>query len=192
MKKLNLVGQKYGRLTVIREVEPVQGKSRSRKAYECKCDCGTIKVIKMENLRDGSTKSCGCLNEEQRSARAYNMYSANIKYTPSETSARRVWRKNYNEMPFEDFYELSQRNCFYCGIEPNNLTNSPKEDKKSSQFAKDNGNFIYNGLDRKDNTQPHSKDNCVACCKWCNYSKRERTMEEFREWIVKLHKFFIK
>lgn len=186
MRKLNLIGQKFNKLLVISEAEPV-GK-RKRSAWLCQCDCGILKVIMGDNLKRGETKSCGCWNDEQRSARAEQMYSANIKYHPSETTARRIWRTSYNDgIPFEDFFELSQQNCHYCGSNPNNIQNAAKDDKKSSQYARTNGNFTYNGLDRIDNSLPHSKENCVPCCKWCNYAKRERSTEEFKSWVKQLY-----
>ena len=52
---------------------------------------------------------------------------------------------------------------------------------------KQNGDFIYNGLDRIDNSKNHSKENCVACCKYCNYAKRERSFSEFKEWINRVY-----
>jgi len=181
MKKLNLVGQKYNRLTVLKESKPING----RTTWECKCDCGNIKIIKTEELRSNGTKSCGCLNDDKRSVRAENMYSKNVKYEPIEASARRVWRSRYREISFEDFIELSQLNCFYCKSLPSNNQNG--SDKKSSNNMKENGNFIYNGLDRIDNSLPHTKENCVPCCKWCNFSKRERTTAEFIEWINRVY-----
>lgn len=183
MKKLDLTGQKFNRLQVITSTNSING----RTAWECLCDCGNIKVVKTDELRSGDTKSCGCFNIEQRSLRAIKMYSVNIKYTPSETTARRIWRANYSEMPFEDFFSISQMNCDYCKATPNNLQNSAKADPKASQYAKDNGDFTYNGLDRFDNSLPHSKENCVACCKWCNYAKRDRTYAEFKAWIIRVY-----
>lgn len=54
----NLHGQKFGHLTVLR-------KSNERKnryiAWECSCDCGTTVVVRSGHLRDGTTRSCGCL-----------------------------------------------------------------------------------------------------------------------------------
>lgn len=185
MRKLDLTGQKYHRLTVLEIASAINGRS----AWRCQCDCGTIKIIKTDDLRSGDTKSCGCWNSEQRSKRAVNMYSKCIKYSPEEASARRVWRNNYEEMEFEDFHIISQQPCYYCGEMPSNIQNGA--DKKSSENMKKNGNFTYNGLDRLDNTKPHSKENCVACCKWCNYAKRERTVEEFKEWLTKAYKFFV-
>lgn len=185
MNKLDLTGQKFHRLTVLESVSAIGGRS----AWKCQCDCGNIKIVKTENLRSSDTKSCGCWNREQRSLRAENMYSKCIKYTPLIASARRVWQKIYNEMSFDDFYTISQQNCYYCGSMPSNVQNMA--DKKSSQKMKNEGNFIYNGLDRLDSSKPHSKENCVACCKYCNYAKRERTVEEFKEWLIQAYKFFV-
>lgn len=57
----NLIGKKFGRLTVIRKV----GVDKNNFVYwECKCDCGNIKVIRGTSLKRGLTKSCGCLQKE--------------------------------------------------------------------------------------------------------------------------------
>lgn len=186
MNKLDLTGQKYHRLTVLECANSINGRS----AWKCQCDCGNYKIIKTEELRSGGTKSCGCLNTEQRSLRAENMYSKCIKYTPLEATARSVWRKNYIEMPFEDFYIISQKLCYYCNAKPSNIQNMAY--KHSSQKMKDNGFFIYNGLDRLDNFKPHSISNCVACCKYCNYAKRERSIDEFKDWLVKTYNHFVR
>jgi len=184
MKKENLLNKKYNRLLVIGQASH----SSKRSAWLCRCDCGVEKVIKAENLKSGKTKSCGCLNLEKMKERSLGLYINNIKYSPKEATARNIWRKNYKDgLSFDDFYILSQMYCFYCGAAPNNKQNSAKEDKKSSQYAKDHGDFIYNGLDRIDNSKSHLIDNVITCCKWCNYAKRERSVEEFKNWIEKVH-----
>lgn len=193
MKKEDLSGQKFGRLTVIGTAEPLGIKSK-RTAWLCQCDCGNIKPIKAEHLKDGTTKSCGCLNTENNVKRAYQMHAVNTKYHPSETSARRVWKKRYNDgdLSFEDFMRISQMNCSYCEAEPNNMQNSAASDKKASVFAKENGDFIYNGLDRVDSNKPHNLDNVVPCCFPCNIAKHTMTEMQFKEWIVRVVKHFIK
>jgi len=55
---INLVGQRFGRLTVIEEVERTKG---MHVAWLCKCDCGNESIVMGDNLRSGRTKSCGCL-----------------------------------------------------------------------------------------------------------------------------------
>jgi|APSaa5957512622_1039677.scaffolds.fasta_scaffold03105_7 hypothetical protein len=57
-KLIDLTGQKFGRLTVIK----IAGKNKHRKIlWACKCDCGNEKVIVGSKLLSGHTKSCGCL-----------------------------------------------------------------------------------------------------------------------------------
>jgi hypothetical protein len=69
MKPVEIVGNKYGRLTVIER----DGAKNSDGSYRwiCQCDCGVIKSFSKANL-DGknrrSTKSCGCLSEEYSAA----------------------------------------------------------------------------------------------------------------------------
>ena len=62
MKKLDLTGQHFNRLTVIRKVENRGG----RTCWLCHCDCGNEVVVKTDLLRRGVVKSCGCLNAEKR------------------------------------------------------------------------------------------------------------------------------
>ena len=56
--KLNLIGQKFTMLTVI---DTAGVDSRKQSLFKCVCDCGTEKVVKGTLLRNGTTKSCGCL-----------------------------------------------------------------------------------------------------------------------------------
>ena len=57
MKALNLIGQKFGKLTVLAQA-PNQGKLT---AWECKCECGEKCIATTKRLRNGTKKSCGCL-----------------------------------------------------------------------------------------------------------------------------------
>lgn len=58
MKKLDLVGQQFGSLTVIRE----HSKSRTGLIkYLCQCRCGKETSVFSTHLIQGNTKSCGCL-----------------------------------------------------------------------------------------------------------------------------------
>ena len=57
-QKVDLTGQRYGRLTVVGPAENVG----SRTAWRCLCDCGRETVVPTHRLRSGHTKSCGCVN----------------------------------------------------------------------------------------------------------------------------------
>lgn len=70
-KALNLVGQRFGRLVVIRnasqEEKPkdINGKPKARTWCVCKCDCGNEIIVLATCLNKGNTKSCGCLQKEK-------------------------------------------------------------------------------------------------------------------------------
>lgn len=63
MKKLIEMPQKrFGRLFVICRAENDKTK---KPTYLCKCDCGKTTVVRGKLLRNGHTKSCGCLRYER-------------------------------------------------------------------------------------------------------------------------------
>lgn len=65
MRKIEVKeGDRYGRLTVIKEVESIPWKRGRRRMVLCKCDCGTEKVFGLSNIRRGTTTSCGCYYKE--------------------------------------------------------------------------------------------------------------------------------
>lgn len=60
-KKLNLLNQIFGELTVI---DYAPNKSNGRTAWKCKCSCGNEIIVGTKELRNGDTKSCGCLRDK--------------------------------------------------------------------------------------------------------------------------------
>lgn len=62
-KLIDLTGQKFGRLTVL---ERVDRNKHGKVRWLCKCACGNVAVVLGESLRNGRTKSCGCLKQESK------------------------------------------------------------------------------------------------------------------------------
>lgn len=62
-KYKDISGQKFGRLTAL-EIDVEKTKTHSSTYWKCQCDCGNIKSISLNRLRNGSTKSCGCYRKE--------------------------------------------------------------------------------------------------------------------------------
>lgn len=60
MRKIDLTGQRFGKLTVVSRAENI-GQSA---AWKCVCDCGNTKNIRQYSLTSGNTKSCGCAKRE--------------------------------------------------------------------------------------------------------------------------------
>lgn len=60
---IDLSGQRYGNLTVVSEA----GRDAyQRYKWRCKCDCGNETIVSSNNLRTGTSKSCGCLKSIPR------------------------------------------------------------------------------------------------------------------------------
>lgn len=63
----------------------------------------------------------------------------------------------------EEFSNLTDKNCHYCGIAP----------------YRSHYNYVYNGVDRKDKDQGYTLSNCVTACWPCNKLKgKELSYEE--------------
>lgn len=60
-KKTDIIGQKFARWTVLKEVKERNGE----RYYLCRCDCGTEKEVRRNSLVTGNSKSCGCLRKER-------------------------------------------------------------------------------------------------------------------------------
>lgn len=60
-------GQRFGRLTIIKEIPARNHKRR----FLCKCDCGEEKVIALKLLTQGEAKSCGCKKRDHLISMTY-------------------------------------------------------------------------------------------------------------------------
>ena len=60
-KIIDLTNQKFGRLTVLAQAKEKIGRYV---AWDCICECGKMKTVRGDCLKNGATKSCGCLAKE--------------------------------------------------------------------------------------------------------------------------------
>jgi len=142
-------GEKYHKLTAIR---------KSRRKYKngnyfwwFKCDCGTTKEILPFNVirEKNGVISCGC---EQRKRRHGKAWLSSMIYDYKKHAEKL-------DVPYaldrEQFEQLVSEPCRYCGEEPRN------------------------GIDRLDSSLGYTLENCVPCCKVCNYMKRKMSAMDF-------------
>jgi len=173
-KKLSgMLGQRFGHWTV----ESRAGDQGGEVYWECRCDCGQPGVVSGYQLRKGESTQCvTCGKKEGGKARSLpgGRGARNQILFAAKTGAKErglVWG-----LDDETFDLLSHSPCHYCGCPP-------------SQIAKGVGlaaDFIYNGIDRKDNGQGYTKENSVACCWTCNWWKRDLTEEAFIAHAMKI------
>ena len=55
-----LIGQKFGRLTVVSEIEKDK-RTAGKRIWHCQCECGNYVDVNTTSLTQGMTSSCGCL-----------------------------------------------------------------------------------------------------------------------------------
>lgn len=174
---------KYGRWTTIGD--PFHsGMAKEKKLYiRCRCDCGTERAVQVNNLRSGTSQSCGCLKRKiarDRIVRPHGLAVA--KHLFGRYKAGAIKRNLIFEISFDRFLQLTKKDCFYCGQAPEQelgLFNKAGE-------LRVNGTYIYNGIDRYDNNLGYTIENCVPCCFRCNRSKGDGTIEDMVAWAKRL------
>lgn len=166
----NLVGQRFGRLVAIELVKIYNGVGKSERQYKCQCDCGNYVTVRGTSLTFDQTRSCGCLQKEIVK-KEFGEASFNKVYSAYQGSAKK------RELDFlltkDEAKHLMESDCYYCGKSPERI----------SKNKYNNGDFIYNGIDRVDSSKGYYLHNCVPCCKKCNTAKLAMKREDFFDWV---------
>lgn len=191
LPKKDLVGKVCGRLTVIRFDEyRLTGKTKDRTPFWIvRCSCGNERSIRQACLNCMKpTLSCGCYLKDfqknvlpkwlhEKRAMPHGEASKNRIFADYKAAARN--RDIYFELTRDEFVEIAAKNCHYCGVGPAAKYN----------FKETNGQFIYNGVDRKDNDVGYILNNCLPCCTTCNRAKRSMSYDEFINWIKRIKEY---
>lgn len=94
-KFIDLTGQTFGRLTVLKRVEDrIESNGRKRTQWLCQCSCDKNNKVKVTTnlLKSEYTKSCGCLQKERskesasKTFKKYNRYDLSGEYGIGYTS----------------------------------------------------------------------------------------------------------
>lgn len=156
-KLIDLVGRKYGRLTV-KEIAESHGKAR----WLCECDCGNTVIVVGSNLKSGNTVSCGC----------YRLLHG-LSKTPTYVSWQAMINRCFN--PTHPKYHLyggrGIKPCEFFRASPLNLLLVLKE--------RPEGRFT---LDRINSDRGYTCGQCAECLakglalnvKWATYKEQNR------------------
>lgn len=84
---------RYGRLIILSF-----GRKGKYKTAVCKCDCGSTKEVYLSNLNSGKTKSCGCLEQENRkkfkdiSGKKFNCITSLVPTINRDNAGNIIWK----------------------------------------------------------------------------------------------------
>lgn len=113
-KFVDLTGQKFGKLTVIKRApDRISPSGSKRVIWECQCDCGNEKhvFVSTSDLNSGHTKLCGCIRDEALSERSKLNIRSETKYNLDEEYGI-GYTNNGDEFYFdiEDYDKIKQYN----------------------------------------------------------------------------------
>lgn len=86
-----MIGQKFGRLTVVSQHGVKREGNAVRRLWECECECGKHTIVPTSNLTKGNTRSCGCLFREAAKITQRNNCTKH-NYTKTHPRQYRVWK----------------------------------------------------------------------------------------------------
>lgn len=152
-------GDKYGRWTVIKEAKK---KNYTRMAL-CKCDCGSIKKVRLSNLRSGKSKSCGCYKKELLT-----------KHGAGHNRLYKIW-SDIKQRCFND-NKKCYKNYGGRGIK---ICDEWMDFKNFQKWAKENGYSDNLTIDRIDVDGDYTPDNC----RWA--TKKEQSINRREKFFVK-------
>ena len=188
MKRSDLVGKTFGRLKVENYDHSVKTKNGGYAMWKCSCTCGCSAIVRTSHLVEGRVRSCGCyliesLSEHPRASKPEG--AAYLRYVFGYYIKNAKIRSLSFNLSFDEFCQIVVKNCYYCGLEPEQGRNKSRLNRPKVF----NGITKHNGIDRVDNSRGYVQDNIVPCCKTCQYAKRAMTEIEFYTWVRRVHAF---
>jgi hypothetical protein len=154
MRFINLVGQRFGRLTVIVRVE---NGACNRTRWLCRCDCGSEVIVFGCGLKSGNTKSCGCYKHDRI---IETKTTHGMKGTPLYGVWKDIKNRCYNANG-KDYNLYGARGIRVCDRWLNSFEN----------FYKDMKEGYYKGLtiERVNTNCDYEPDNC----KWATNTEQQ-------------------
>lgn len=174
--RIEMTGQKIGKLTVLSEYGE---KSNKCLIWLCRCDCGEEIKVKGKYLRNGDTKSCGCISKGNAHNRTgYKNLSGSYWYHVKSNASRRGVPFEISDKFAQELLEKQGSKCALTGVEIRLVLNY--RDDYLQQTA---------SLDRIDNAKGYTEDNVWWVHKEINIMRNQLTINKFVDWCQKIVRY---
>lgn len=108
-------GQRFGFFTVIKEADRKRKPNgHTYRIFTVKCDCGTIKDVRLSSLKEGTTVSCGCFHKQNVKQ---TFAKSSITHGKSKTPLYYVWmsmRRRCNNSNDKSYSRYGARGIKVC------------------------------------------------------------------------------
>ena len=110
MTTIDMVGEVFGRWTVVSQAQNPNPDVRRGAFWRCKCSCGGEKVVRGDMLRSGQSQSCGCLHAEIVAKQCGPMHPS---WNPDISDEERIKGRHYPEY-YEWRRSVFKRDNYVC------------------------------------------------------------------------------
>ena len=108
-KRIDLTGQRFGRLVVISYNEEVS-KQKKSSHWNCKCECGNEVVVWVNSLRKGVTISCGCYHSEKMKKMWQDEEFRQMQSNKMKKQNEKMWEdEEFRRMKSDEMKELNEK-----------------------------------------------------------------------------------
>lgn len=153
VKRIDMVGYEFSGCNVIHQAYKKNGKTY----WECLCTCGNKFIAEGSNIRQGHTKSCGCLRSRYAKRKSHGQINTKL-YSKWNSMKTRCNNPNH-----DSFINYGNKGIEVCEEWNNSF-------EKFYDWSIDSGYSEGLSLDRVDNSKGYYPENC----RWVEFKEQGR------------------
>lgn len=179
------VGERYGKLTIIKEVEPrIKHNGKIERMFLCRCDCGEEIITPLALMRQGHKQSCGCNRALVKPISPKPSYQPSLRkdnprlYRIWNGMRDRCYNKNHTNfylygargivindewLYFENFYKWAMSNGYTDQLTIDRIDTNGNYEPNNCRWV----DMLTQGNNRRNNTRITYQGETKTLSEWC-------------------------